>query len=1000
MAQVLTTDQKEMIRLPGQWGKYFLAIPEYHSIYTARLNGVPASNDMAAQISFDGGSGTLANVLPDTTLYVGTTAGAFDLGMCRIRKAPIAGTFYLGETSDVIWVDNAYLTVVDDYSLWQRSIHLSGVTPLMDWDIAYSDQHEDFDPVPAMGTHRVARLVGADVDVILGPSADAQAWVIASSIDSVAWTCDGATFDDDTAINPIATFDAAGTFLVYCEFTADNGKTFTGVRYVIIYDDDHPLIEDFLIRNGRGSYSSGKFSFDVVLLSNYSAATIRKRSLAILCVEDYAEVDGFGESVTMPGQIEGAENILGVGWISNIDNEHSSNIDEISFTVESAEYWLRQIRDYPSGLELKTGTAAAWTDMPGLNVDRAAWHFLHWRSTATRVMDFQRTEDERLATRFTTAKANLWERLIQITQPVIFASPHIDQFGRLFIEIEPQMIAEVDRDWPVVMELLPEDIEDGIRWVRRDVPAVSMLDFSGINVDSSGGASSYFAISPGHSYPQLGEEEAQDNYLVASQGDAIELCGLYYGWKNNPLDNLDIQFSHSMRPLGLFPRQFFSFDLDPADDPRGIGFTGNLIPREMSFSIDADSGFCATSVMFEPESFAGPAIKGDIITMETVDFSSPSMPSLKPLPSLPALPFIILPPTETNIAHPKKVVIIDKSVYNYGVLYTENFDATDPVYKTMNNGLSDTQRAEIANIFITPSGVMYLLCEEQTNTFPLSYKTVMVAQGLGGVWTQLYSWTEYAVEGTYYDAGIWGIGINPTVPDEVCIMGGRNWSHANDSIFGSLYLSIGNKDGVGSPIFQDDHISNGYADVLYSNGKWYALANERYSVGGALERPTVYTADADGSPLSLVNLTGLSFSFPLFARAHGTADIFWVWNDSGVAGYCEVVALVPTAKTGVDIGAMNGLGVSPTGTHAMAHAQTTDIPYKTNDNGGSWVSVAGALSTGYDVFENCRDNNRWIYGGGIIIRLTVDHGASGIDKMGNLGIITPLIDISGIRFIE
>jgi hypothetical protein len=115
MAEVLSAPKLAAQRLPGQWSKSRLIVPQAHTIYTARLNGVPSSNDMVVEITVDTESGTRSNVLPDMTLYVGsmagggTGAGAYDLGMCRIRKTPIATKFYIAEASDIVWVDNAYL---------------------------------------------------------------------------------------------------------------------------------------------------------------------------------------------------------------------------------------------------------------------------------------------------------------------------------------------------------------------------------------------------------------------------------------------------------------------------------------------------------------------------------------------------------------------------------------------------------------------------------------------------------------------------------------------------------------------------------------------------------------------------------------------------------------------------------------------------------------------------------------------------------------------------
>src|SRR4026208_1012857 len=115
MARPLTSPELTLLRSDGQWSKLYLAVLKPNTIYTARLAAVPGSTDLVYEITFTSGSGTLGDVKPGMTLYVGTIAGAYDLGMSRIRKNPISGTFYIGLTSAIDWQSSCYLTVVDEF---------------------------------------------------------------------------------------------------------------------------------------------------------------------------------------------------------------------------------------------------------------------------------------------------------------------------------------------------------------------------------------------------------------------------------------------------------------------------------------------------------------------------------------------------------------------------------------------------------------------------------------------------------------------------------------------------------------------------------------------------------------------------------------------------------------------------------------------------------------------------------------------------------------------
>ena len=158
----LTPTEIARLRKDGQASSLYLAVAQYATVYTARLASLPTghsdtSTDMVTEIVVTGGSGTLADIKEGMTLYVGTASCAYDLGMCRIREAPSTTTWKLGETSEINWAETVtgglYLTVVNDFGLWAKPLKIVDETVYMDVDIAYSDQHELFAPVPVMGSH-------------------------------------------------------------------------------------------------------------------------------------------------------------------------------------------------------------------------------------------------------------------------------------------------------------------------------------------------------------------------------------------------------------------------------------------------------------------------------------------------------------------------------------------------------------------------------------------------------------------------------------------------------------------------------------------------------------------------------------------------------------------------------------------------------------------------------------------------------------------------------
>src|SRR3972149_1600693 len=111
-ARTMTSDERTKMRRDGQWSRLFVAFLPDQVVYSARVNQAFATTDRITELTYDSGSGTLADVKIGMTFLVGSSAGAYDLGFCRIRATPDANTFFISEESKIAWDDDLYLTVI------------------------------------------------------------------------------------------------------------------------------------------------------------------------------------------------------------------------------------------------------------------------------------------------------------------------------------------------------------------------------------------------------------------------------------------------------------------------------------------------------------------------------------------------------------------------------------------------------------------------------------------------------------------------------------------------------------------------------------------------------------------------------------------------------------------------------------------------------------------------------------------------------------------------
>src|SRR5512139_1618420 len=188
LPRVLDGTEISLLRSEPQHLRIYVTVHNPATVYSARLAAIPSSTDQVTSITYNSGSGTHTNIVADQTLWIGTSAGAYDLGMCRIRNltgiGATSGTFNIAEESEINWQANAYLTVKDEFTIWPRHIRLIGTTPYMDYDLAYTDENDACDSIPIMGPHRVAWLVGASVDVSFDAT---DSWALNNTITDYLW---------------------------------------------------------------------------------------------------------------------------------------------------------------------------------------------------------------------------------------------------------------------------------------------------------------------------------------------------------------------------------------------------------------------------------------------------------------------------------------------------------------------------------------------------------------------------------------------------------------------------------------------------------------------------------------------------------------------------------------------------------------------------------------------------------------------------------------------
>jgi len=675
MARALTGPEIAYLQDERQRTDLFLAVLVPEVVFTARVNE-PAGvePDRLATITYDGGSGAgpFADVLADMTLYVGSTAGAFDRGMARVRQGNdgnwyeagsggAVGSVRIGETSEIEVQDDDYLTVVDEFAPRPKPLRiLDDGTIYVDYEIAYVDQHQYPQPVPVLGPHACAWLgAGGTVDVLFDGS-DSWAPIIPGVGYTFVWTCAGAVVVGGATATPTITFNAPGTYRVSCAVTADYGggntATFTGHRRAFIFDDDNMPRVEFTLDNCSGDWRSGGWSFRVTMYDEaglYDPATvtgIRDRTLVVLFARDW-----YGDTEVSLGPIQtGATtirgNVIASGWIVGESVTMNWQAGTVGFEVQGPQHWLAQMTGFPSGLEdtdapeAPGGDPVDWAHFNDLTVDRGLWHFLHWRSTVTRCTDVYLTGDARQTAYFDAPIGTLWEQLQQTAWNTIFAYPCCDRYARLFIEVDSQLLPTADRAGiPTVMAITPQDRRGQVDITRQTVPQTSLVDLSGI-VYADGAATGLFSLAHGHVFKHYGGVKKFERVALASQAQSNILAGLHMSSDNNEYPHVDIPLRGTNRCIDICPRQYVTLSIGPGDTERGITWTDKkLVPTQVRFQMR--EGMMLAGIETEAYTDEVGSTDGDIPPIPPPPPSPPPPPPPPgplplPLPEIPGDTFI------------------------------------------------------------------------------------------------------------------------------------------------------------------------------------------------------------------------------------------------------------------------------------------------------------------------------------------------------------------------
>lgn len=651
----LTTAQLSRLRTRPHRTKAYLSVFKPRVVLSAQLN-MPAVAKADRALTVTAISGTMADVRPGMTVYLGTTPGGWQKGRLRVKNG-LGAVLTVAENS-VPWVNGWYLTVVEFFEPWAifPRIVVANKTPVFykDYDLVYTNEGRYMKPVVHMGPH-----YAAFIDPAVGA---AQVWFSSTgSFDptdglaptGTAWDFGNGAIFPPTSNDPYpgyVTFSGAGHYTVQLEEWSSYGVTGSGYRHISIYDrpDEGPArpFVEWGFDGLRGSREEGGYEVDIWIREQARFSEVVDGALVIIFTDSW---EG-GVSGKVGGNAENRDQTLFVGYIEDGTIALDPITNRLDFTAKSVTGIMEMLASFSDSFQSRN-TANKWYKIYNMTVDKAIIQTLQWQSTILSICDFFPTGDTKGVEYMDFDRGDIFSATNGLLESTLGARMVADRQGSIYCEDEANLVPTgTSRYFPVVLDITRQDWAGRIDIDFRMRQQTSYIEMGGIAYTGpvTGTNTAFLSGAPGVAPHYAGDTQSVSGLVVYSQNQLNVLSGNALARANAEFPNVDLDMAGDYRLLDIAPIERVRMNLSPAENHRGFEWINKpFFIKEVSYDYQPESQWLRNSVTLEEETSGEP---GDTITIPTEapyqDWKLPSwdieFPPLIPLPGL--LPEVI-PPT-------------------------------------------------------------------------------------------------------------------------------------------------------------------------------------------------------------------------------------------------------------------------------------------------------------------------------------------------------------------
>jgi hypothetical protein len=533
------------------------------------------------------------------TLYVGTTAGAFDKGTVRIRSAD-AVRIIVAENSHIEWADGDYLTVVNFYEInavYPRIIQdpadATKTIWYKDYDIAYTNQNSILGSFINMGPHHAGFIENGSCDVYYSASGT---YNLLGETLSYHWFFEGASTTGSSVNTPgLISYATPGQYTTRLIVSGtSSGASDVSYRHVSIYNKPGEgtvtPVQKWELVDFTGSRDQGGYTAKVRLYELETASVLRDGTLIVIFAEDW-----YGDTLNKQsygGNALGRSSIVFVGYVLKGTIQYNYRDSFIEFDAGSPSEVMKLSENFTVSIQYSTDPSTAtsdpdipsgWVTVLDMDVRRALYHYLRWHSTALMTTDFQFVGTDRYLQYFDADRTSIFDAVQSAMKGILVGSAVCDRQGKLWAErdliIEPTLFQT-----NYTLEK-PDWIGDvSIEEDRSN--QTSYIEMGGVSFDGVNWAA-LLSEAPGPTPSYRGNVERIQGLALLNQAELNTIVGRVFAQRNSTYPSIEMNLSGNYRNLDIAPQESVPVTISATDTIRGISFSSKtFIPNRMEWKYD------------------------------------------------------------------------------------------------------------------------------------------------------------------------------------------------------------------------------------------------------------------------------------------------------------------------------------------------------------------------------------------------------------------------------